>query len=387
MARATKSSGPLDRLKSEAGGLAGALAERAVSTVRDKVEDTTGRLTEYVENGGGPGLAAALTGAKDLAEGKSPLRALLGAGTSGLKQKAAGLFGGGKRKGKGGTQKLKLTNIVESIDVGVPLRIAYDQWTQFSQFPTFMKKVEKVEQVRDDKLSWKAQVFWSHRTWEATIIDQRPDERIIWRSKGAKGYVDGAVTFAEVAPNLTRITLVLEYHPQGLFEHTGNIWRAQGRRARLELKHFKRHVTAHTVLHPDELEGWRGVIENSKVVKDHETAVKEEQAASERGDSERGDETAEGELASDETAEYEDENENEEAGEPVEDEEAEPIEDEETEDAEAEDEEAGESRRRRARPVRNESAANRTAKSGATERRTTRGTARRAQPARGGSRK
>ena len=397
MARATKPSGPLDRLKSEASGLAGAFAERAVSNVLDKVEDATGRLTEYTANGAGPGLTAALTGAKGLAEGKSPLRSLLGAGTSGLKEKASGLLGGGKRKGKGGTQKLKLTNIVESIDVGAPLRITYNQWTQFSQFPTFMKKVEKVEQVRDDELNWKAQIFWSHRTWEATIIDQRPDERIIWRSKGAKGYVDGAVTFAEVAPNLTRITLVLEYHPQGLFEHTGNIWRAQGRRARLELKHFKRHVTAHTVLHPDELEGWRGVIENSKVVKDHETAVKEEQAASERGDSERGDETAEGELASDETAEYEDENENEEAGEPVEDEEAEPIEDEEAEpiedeeaepieDEETEDEEAGESRRR-ARPVRNESAANRTAKSGATERRTTRGTARRAQPARGGSRK
>jgi hypothetical protein len=127
-----------------------------------------------------------------------------------------------------------VTNIVESIDVGVPIRLAYNQWTQFADFPSFMKKVESVETADEDqKLNWKAQVLWSHRTWEATIQEQSPDDKIVWRSKGAKGHVDGAVTFHELAPNLTRVLLALEYHPQGLFEHTGNIWRAQGRRARL----------------------------------------------------------------------------------------------------------------------------------------------------------
>ena len=112
---------------------------------------------------------------------------------------------------------------------------------------------------------------------------QIPDELIIWRSKGPKGYVDGAVTFHELAPNLTRVLLVLEYHPQGLFEHTGNLWRAQGRRARLELKHFRRHAMTQIALHPDEVEGWRGVIEDGKVVKDHETALQEEQQEREEG--------------------------------------------------------------------------------------------------------
>jgi hypothetical protein len=141
-----------------------------------------------------------------------------------------------------------------------------------------MKKVENVEQADDEKLNWKAQVFWSHRTWEATILEQSPEEKIVWRSKGAKGHVDGAVTFHELAPNLTRIVVVLEYYPQGMFERTGNLWRAQGRRARLELKHFQRHVMTGTILHPDDLEGWRGVISDGEVVKDHETALKEEQA-------------------------------------------------------------------------------------------------------------
>src|SRR5438045_5509773 len=140
-----------------------------------------------------------------------------------------------------------------------------------------MKKVKMVEAQQDNKLTCKAQMFLSHRTWEATILEQIPDERIIWRSKGQKGHVDGAVTFHELAPNLTRILLILEYHPQGLFEHTGNLWRAQGRRARLELKHFRRHMMTEGILHPDEIEGWRGTIHDGEVVESHEDAVEREE--------------------------------------------------------------------------------------------------------------
>jgi hypothetical protein len=269
--------GPMERLKGEVGDLVGALSNRAVTSLLDKVEGTTGRLHEYVEDGAGPGLMAAVTGTKGIAEGKSPARSMLGAGMAGIKEKVSGLF---RRGGKGGGgKKLKLTNIVESTDVGVPVTLAYNQWTQYNDFPKFTKKVESVDKNRDEeqKTNWKAQVFWSHRTWEATVIEQVPDDRIVWRSKGQKGHVDGAVTFHELAPNLTRILLVLEYHPQGMFEHTGNLWRAQGRRARLELKHFRRHMMTQGVLHPDEIEGWRGTIHDGEVVESHEDAVEREQ--------------------------------------------------------------------------------------------------------------
>ncbi|MFW2243710.1 SRPBCC family protein, partial [Rhodococcus opacus] len=121
-------------------------------------------------------------------------------------------------------------------------------------------------------------IFLSHRTWEATILEQVPDERIVWRSKGAKGFIDGAVTFHEVTPDLTRIVLILEYHPKGLFEKTGNLWRAQGRRARLELKHFARHVMTQAVLHPDEVEGWRGEIRDGQVVEQEEDEAQPEES-------------------------------------------------------------------------------------------------------------
>ena len=278
---------PTQRLAQEAKNVLQAFAERVLSSVGDKV---TGKVNEFSQGllekvGGedaGPGVKAAVAGLTALTEGKSPMRAALSAGATGLKEKVKKFFGAGKGK------KAKMTNIVETIDVGVPLRVAYNQWTQYEDFPSFMKKVEHVERPEDEKSNWKAQVFWSHRAWEATTLEQVPDSHIIWRAKGAKGYVDGAVSFSELAPNLTRICLVMEYHPQGLFEGTGNLWRAQGRRARLEFKHFRRHAMVHALLKVDEIEGWRGEIREGEVVKTHEEAIEEEREREEREEEDRG---------------------------------------------------------------------------------------------------
>ncbi|WFF01776.1 SRPBCC family protein [Micromonospora sp. WMMD964] len=278
-----------DQLVGEVRNLAGAIGERAMSAVTDRITGATGRLSDYARQGGGPGLIAAATGAQKLAQGDSPVKAMVHAGVAGGKEKVMSALGrmGGKGGGKGG-KKQKVTNIVETIEVGVPVRAAYNQWTQFGDFPSFMKKVENVDTDSDEKLTWKAQVFWSHRTWESTIVKQVPDKLIHWRSKGEKGSVDGTVSFHEITPDLTRILVVLEYHPQGLFEHTGNLWRAQGRRVRLELKHFVRHVMTEVALDPDQVEGWRGEIRDSQVVRDHETAVREErEQAEEREPEER----------------------------------------------------------------------------------------------------
>ncbi|WBB66134.1 SRPBCC family protein [Micromonospora sp. WMMD812] len=284
MAPTTNPGGLADKVRrqlaDEVRNLAGAIGERAVSVVSEKVTGATGRLSEYAKQGGGPGLIAAATGAQRLAEGDSPMKAMIHAGLAGGKEKVMSALGRGAAT-KGGGKKLKVTNIVETIEVGVPVRVAYNQWTQFGDFPSFMKKVENVDTQSDERLTWKAQVFWSHRTWESTIVRQIPDRLIHWRSKGEKGSVDGTVSFHALTPDLTRILVVLEYHPQGLFEHTGNLWRAQGRRVRLELKHFVRHVMTQTAIDPESVEGWRGEIEDSQVVRDHDTAVREETAEEE----------------------------------------------------------------------------------------------------------
>ena len=226
----------------------------------------------------GPRSAAVGRGTTVAARGSDNGRGGLTGALGSLKEKVAtAIGGGGGGGGGGGATKLKMTTIVESLDIALPLRTTYDLWTQFEDFPSFMKKVETVEQESDEKTNWTAKVFVSRRTWEATIIEQVPDSHIVWRSTGAKGHVDGAVTFTEVGPNLTRVLLVMEYWPKGLFEQTGNLWRAQGRRARLEFKHFRRHAMTNVILRQEEVEGWRGEIRDSEVVKTHEEALKEEQ--------------------------------------------------------------------------------------------------------------
>ena len=283
---------PTDRLKDAAQQLLTAATQRAVEAALNQVEGLSDRLTDVADNGG-VGLQAALRGGSEAAEGGSPVTGALKGGLSAAKDKVLGAVGlgggsgdgsgegsddgsGGGGSGGGGRGKFKFMNIVEELDVGVPVRVAYDQWTQFADFPTFMKKVHTVDQESDEKTNWHAQVFWSKRTWNATILEQIPDTHIIWRSQGAKGYVNGIVSFHELAPNLTKVLLVLEYYPVGFFEKTGNIWRAVGRRARLEFKHYRRHVMVQTLLEQDELEGWRGEIRDSEVVKTHEEALEEE---------------------------------------------------------------------------------------------------------------
>jgi uncharacterized membrane protein len=347
---------PTDRLLHEAQDLLGALGERAVSRVSEKLGGATERLTDFAENGG-PGLASALTGVRDLASGKSPVRSMLGAGLTQLKEKAKNALGGrggGKDQGK----KIKVTNIVESVEVGVPVSVAYNQWTQFEDFPTFMKKVENVQQESETELNWKAQVFWSHRTWKASVIEQMPDERIVWKSTGEKGRVDGAVTFHELTPDLTKILLVLEYHPQGFFERTGNIWRAQGRRARLELKHFRRHVMTDVILHQDEVRGWRGEVADGEVVRSDEEVREEEGEEPEEPEAGEDYEDEDAEDATDkdeeddedQTVEDEEEGDEEEEGDAEDDEAEDEAEDENGEDA-AEAEETEDPRRARTRAM------------------------------------
>jgi uncharacterized membrane protein len=291
---------PTERLVKEAQNLLTALGERAVSTVG------------HLGDGGGIGL-------------KAPVKPLLKAGAQQLGEKAkekvkeaVPLLGGGGRGGGGKGKKLKVTNIVEQIDVGVPVSVAYNQWTQFEDFPSFMKKVEDVEQQSEAEVDWKAQIFFSHRKWQAEIVDQVPDEHIVWRSRGQKGHVDGAVTFHEIAPHLTRILLILQYHPQGFFEHTGNLWRAQGRRARLELKHYRRHVMSEVLLHPDEVEGWRGEIHDGEVVSAEGEEREDEEPRDEYDEEEEGENETEDAYGEEEgkdrgaAGEYEEEDEDEE---------------------------------------------------------------------------
>ncbi|MCK8437555.1 SRPBCC family protein [Streptomyces sp. D2-8] len=318
-----------DRLKAELQEYLAAQATRMLTGVGHKLGETTGKLNDIAE-GNSPGFAKlALEGGRKITEGKGPLRSALEMGGSRLKDKVTGAFKGlgGKGKGKGRSGN-KPTVIIEHIDVGVPLRTAYDQWTQYQDFSTFAKGVKAASKADDTTSDWQLKVWWSNRSWKATTTEQVPDDRIAWTSEGAKGTTKGVVSFHELTDSLTRVLLVIEYYPSGFFEKTGNIWRAQGRRARLDLKNFVRFIT----IKGEAEDGWRGEIRDGEVVRSHEDAVAEEEAESEE-ESPEGEEP-EGEYDEDET---EEEGEEEPEGEYEDDSEAEY--DEEAEDEEPEDEE------------------------------------------------
>lgn len=263
---------PLDRVGNELKHVAAAGGQKLASSLAERLTSATQSLNDVADSGSIVKKAAA-EGVAEKAEGGSGVKGAFKGAASGLKDK----IGLGSSGGDGGSS-VKATNIVESIDVGVPVDVAYNQWTQYDEWSDFMKKVERADaDLEDTTVEFKAQVFWSHRTWTATIEEQVPNERIVWRSSGDKGHVDGAVTFHNLTPDLTRILVVLEYYPQGLFEHTGNLWRAPGRRARLELKNFRRHVMVNTILDPDAPEGWRAEIHEGSVVRSHDDVVAEEE--------------------------------------------------------------------------------------------------------------
>ncbi|MGI5379363.1 SRPBCC family protein [Streptomyces sp. CA-251387] len=326
-----------DRLKAELQEYLAAQSQRLLVGAGRKLGEATVKLTDVAE-GRSPGLGKlALDGGRKLAEGKGPLRSALEVGATRAKDNVVGavknlggkVMGKGKGKGKGGN---KPTVIIEHVDVGVPVRTAYDQWTQYQDFSTFAKGVKSANRADDTTSDWQLKVFWSNRSWKAHTTEQVPDDRIAWTSEGAKGTTKGVVSFHRLGDSLTRVLLVIEYYPTGLFEKTGNIWRAQGRRARLDLKNYVRFVT----LKGEAEDGWRGEIRDGEVVRSHEDAVAEEDEEEYEEDEGNGENA---EYTEDEEPEDEQPEDEEPEGEQPEDEEPEGEYEEDEEDEYEEDEE------------------------------------------------
>ncbi|MBM7440324.1 SRPBCC family protein [Streptomyces sp. HB132] len=307
----------MDRLREELSGFVGAQTEKLAQKAGDKLTGLTGQLTDIADNGGGlPSIASRVM------QGESPVKAFVSEKAGNVKDKvvdkAKEAFGGGKGKSKPGGGKSM--NIIEVLDVGVPLRTAYDFWTQYDQFSSFTKGVQSVSMDEEMSSDWKVKIGPSSRSFKATVQEQVPDDRIVWTSEGAKGSTRGCVSFHELAPSLTRIVLVVEYYPSGFFEKTGNLWRVQGRRMRLDFKLFQKYVT----LSDEEPESWRGEIRDGEVVVSHEEAMEKEEA--------------EGEEPEDSESEYEDEEEPEDEGEEYEDDEEYDEDEEEPEEEDGEEE-------------------------------------------------
>ena len=149
-----------------------------------------------------------------------------------------------------------MAQIERSIDVEVPVRTAYNQWTQFEEFPRFMEGVEEVRQLDDKRLVWRAKIAGKTEEWNAEIDEQTPDERVAWHATtGAKNA--GVVTFHYLEPNKTRVMLQLEYEPEGLVENVGSALGLVERRVAGDLERFKEFIESRGA----ETGAWRGEID------------------------------------------------------------------------------------------------------------------------------
>jgi len=149
-----------------------------------------------------------------------------------------------------------MSNIEQSIDVDVPVRTAYNQWTQFEEFPSFMEGVEEIKQLDDTTTHWRTKVAGKEKEFQATITEQIPDQRIAWTSEQGAEHA-GVVTFHRIDDDKTRVMLQLDVVPDGVVEKVGDALGLVERRVKGDLGRFKELIEGRGV----ESGAWRGEVE------------------------------------------------------------------------------------------------------------------------------
>ena len=148
-----------------------------------------------------------------------------------------------------------MSAIEESIDINSPLRAVYDHWTQFERFPSFMEGVTEVRQLDATHLHWVAEIAGHRHEWDAEVTEQKPDERVAWRNVDGKDNA-GVVTFHRLADNATKVTVQMDFVPEGILEKLGNAIGAPDRRVKGDLQRFKEMAEESG----EPAEGWRGEV-------------------------------------------------------------------------------------------------------------------------------
>ena len=146
-----------------------------------------------------------------------------------------------------------MSNITQSIDVDVPVRTAYDQWTQFEEFPRFMEGVEEIRQLDATHTHWTTTIGGVEREFDAEITEQHPDERVAWNSTTGPDHA-GVVTFHRLGDAQTRVTVQIDWSPEGVVEKAGDLLQLDERRVKGDLVRFKEFIESRGV----ETGAWRG---------------------------------------------------------------------------------------------------------------------------------
>ncbi|MEU7143594.1 SRPBCC family protein [Nocardia sp. NPDC046473] len=148
-----------------------------------------------------------------------------------------------------------MSTLAATVDVEVPVRTAYNQWTQFESFPQFMEGVEEVRQLDDRHTHWRIHVGPATREFDATITEQHPDERVAWKSDSGPQHA-GVITFHRLSDNQTRITAQMDVDPEGFVETAADLLGVLQHRIHGDMQRFKQFIESNG----QETGAWRGDI-------------------------------------------------------------------------------------------------------------------------------
>ena len=151
-----------------------------------------------------------------------------------------------------------MPQVIETVDVDVPVSTAYNQWTQFEEFPQFLTFVKSITQVNDTMMHWSVNVAGADREFDAEVTEQLPDERVAWNSVGGDVNHAGVVTFHKLADSSTRVTVQLDWEPENLTEKAGATLGFDDRAVKSDLQNFKQFIEERGV----EDGAWRGTVTN-----------------------------------------------------------------------------------------------------------------------------
>ncbi|MFE0330585.1 SRPBCC family protein [Streptomyces sp. NPDC003753] len=150
-----------------------------------------------------------------------------------------------------------MSTVKETVEVEVPVRTAYNQWTQFEEFPNFMEGVEEVTQLDDRHNHWTTKIGGVRREFDTEIVDQLPDERITWRTTSGDTRQKGSVRFQRLDDTHTRVELVMDVEPGGAAEKTADMLGVIDRRVKGDMRRFKEFIEQRG----GESGAWRGRIQ------------------------------------------------------------------------------------------------------------------------------
>ncbi len=149
-----------------------------------------------------------------------------------------------------------MSTVKSDIDVNVPISVAYNQWTQFESFPQFMGGIDSITQSDDTHTHWNVSIAGIKREFDAEITEQKPDERVAWKSIGGETHA-GVVTFHRIADDQTRISVQLDWKPEGIVEKVGALLQVDDIQIDRDLHRFKELIESNGF----ETGAWRGTVE------------------------------------------------------------------------------------------------------------------------------